>query len=615
MKVNFRKISRWIAGGSVIVVLLIASQPAKAQTSLSAIMPQNSGLCVDVPGGSNQPGTTIEQWSCLPQTNQRFSFIQQTDGSYALQTGNSGLCLDIGANGWQVIQNTCSSATTQKWKLVLLGVSTYQVVNATGGCLNVSGASTQNGGNLIIYGCNTDANEQFKIPNFSGSAPPAVAPVVLPFGQTCPAGSICYYGAGQEGSTYTMSCSSGPLTITDAAYQAPGTGTSCQNYVNSACAGKTNCSVTFSNTNCGLDPVPGVVKTATAIVNCGVKPPAHMPTGMSGHFTTLIDATFGTAIADATVKSRSDLDGLAYYWFEYGPADTDPAYPYQSGTPNYCEGPVGNGADGLYGNFRSRFLHCAPGSPWDRHVLGTDHITLKANCGLEDSNASNCADANIGGGMLRFITSFRPTASNPIVVEMKSILPKGMYGWPAFWLNPGQQAPRNAGGSPGKILSATWPPEIDIFDEFGFNNTKPGHYLIMGDPTNNDDAAYASPLCASQNQSVCDLPITPGGALLPTTTVATFSGSGWYATTYADLTADWHLYSVRLYPDHTEVYLDGILYRERGYTWPTSAPPMQLLISNQTGAKFNDLSAITDQGGIPHGWDWQIAYVRVWQQQ
>ncbi len=491
------------------------STTAHAQ-STSTITAQNSQKCLDISGYSTKPGLSVEQWSCNGGSNQSFSFVPVTGGHYQLQPQHDKLCLDIASNGVQVIQNTCSSSTTQQWSLLQAGVGTYTVVSSSGTCLDISGESTANGGNVIAYSCHGSSNEQFAIPGFS-----------------------------------------------------PASASSTQ----------------------------------------------HNPTGISGSFTSLIDATFGTGRTDATVKSRADLDHLAYYWFEYGPSSTDPAYPFQAGAPNNCMGPTGNGTDSLTGNFYSRFLHCSPGSPWDRHVLSTDRLTLKANCGLQDNNPGNCSDGNIGGGMLRFIKSFRPTANNPIIVEMQGIMPKGDNSWPAFWINPGEQAPRNADGTPGKLLSFGWPPEIDIFDEFlnkASNNVLPGSYLVMGTPTNNNDAAYSSALCSPQGLSICDLPITPGGATLPTTSVAYFNN--WYATTDADLTAGMHVYGAHIYPDHVDALLDGVVYRSRGYTWPTGAPPMQLILSNQTAAKFNNLTGLVDQGGVTNGWNWAISYIRVWQQ-
>ena len=101
---------------------------------------------------------------------------------------------------------------------------------------------------------------------------------------------------------------------------------------------------------------------------------------------------------------------------------------------------------------------------------------------------------------------------------------------------------------------------------------------------------------------------------MPTTSVASFESGTDHFTTVADLTADFHTYGAIIYTDHYDVSLDGMIYRSKGFTWPESSPPMQLLVSNQIGAYFRDLSAITDQGGVTNGWDWDISHVRVWQQ-
>ncbi len=503
--------------------LAFASFSSASAQFTSTVVAQSSGKCLDVNAWQTQPGLPMEQWTCRNNANQNFTFTPASNGSYLIHPQIDGLCLDVDSSGWQVIQNTCNSSASQQWTPKPIGNGAYNLLAANGACLNVSGNSNDDGGNIILFGCDgSSSNERFTIPGFTPAATPA------------------------------------PVST------------------------------------------------------------AHVPTGIPGNFTPLIDATFGTSSADATVKNRADLDKLAYYWFEYGPADTDPPFWAQADAPNDCMGPRGNGTDGLYGNFYSRFMHCGVGSTWDRHVISTDRLTLKASCGLQDNNPANCSDANIGAGMLRFIKSFRPTEGHPIIIEMKGIMPKGNYSWPAFWLNPGEQAPRNADGTPGSIKSRSWPPEIDIFDEYGFNNNTPapGHFLIFGTPVQNHvDAPYASALCASQGKNICDLPLTNGGLNLPTTSVATFTNTGWFAETTDDLTAGWHTYGARIYTDHIDALLDGVVYRSEGFTWPADAPPMQLILSNQTAAKWrDDLSGITDQGGVPHGWDWPIQYVRVWQQ-
>lgn len=334
-------------------------------------------------------------------------------------------------------------------------------------------------------------------------------------------------------------------------------------------------------------------------------PASPPPTGIAGTFVPLINATFGKTVADATAQNRATLftDIGAYPWYIYGPANTNPSRP---GPGNAYEilGPMGNGTDGLYGNYRSRHAHFAPDSPQDVHVLTNDGLTLKAWCGIANGDPNDCNDPNIVSGILRFIPEIRPGSA----VEIRCKMPAGMYSWPAFWLNTGVQAGWLIDGvTPGSVQVANWLAEIDIFDQVGFKFTLPGHYLIAGDPTPLGDAAYAMP---GQSGPV-DLP--PTFIDIFGLTHWTGDSNGWYAHTTPDLTADFHTYGLDWRVDGTlGFYLDGILYRTRGYVWPASAPPAHLIASLQIGCKFNDLSGITPQGGIANGWDLEIEYIRAW---
>jgi hypothetical protein len=323
------------------------------------------------------------------------------------------------------------------------------------------------------------------------------------------------------------------------------------------------------------------------------------PTGMSGTFVPVLDATFGTSVAGATIKNRATLfqDANCYPWYIYGPAATNPSRPGPAGTTYEILGPQGNGTDGLYGNYRSRHAHFAPDSPQDVHLLGPDRLTLRAWCGIANGNPNDATDPNVVSGILRFIPQFKPGSA----FEIKCKMPKGMYSWPAFWLNTGVQAGWQAGNIPGAVQIANWNAEIDIFDQFGFNNTPPGHYLIAGDPTPENAAAYALP----GQTGPTDLPPTftniPGLVTWP---------NGWYATTDADLTEDFHVFGLDWRTDNTlAFYLDGQNYRTRGYVWPADAPPAHLIASLQVGAYFNNLTAMTPQGDA---WNWDIMYIRAW---
>jgi beta-glucanase (GH16 family) len=172
-------------------------------------------------------------------------------------------------------------------------------------------------------------------------------------------------------------------------------------------------------------------------------------------------------------------------------------------------------------------------------------------------------------------------------------MPVAPYAWPAFWLNPGVETPPDHPGGKPHISVLDWPPEIDIFDEFGFNGEKPGHYLISGTPTNHHDAAFGNP---------------------HDTYRAPDYGNKWYYQPKQDLTAGFHTYGFNWGRDNILSYLlDGRVYKRTYYEWHSKGNvPAHLIASLQIGAKFNDLSHITDQGGIPDGWDWPIDYIRVW---
>ncbi len=299
---------------------------------------------------------------------------------------------------------------------------------------------------------------------------------------------------------------------------------------------------------------------------------AVYPTGVEGHFTNRLDATFGRNRPGATIRSKADLDQIAYYRYIYGDATT-----------------VGNGTDGLYGNYRSRHRDYPDGDPRSLHVITDDRLVLKAHCGLQTALRSHCGDGQIESGIVRFALPILPGS----FIEIRTRLPPAQYAWPAFWLNPGTQSPPLHPGGKPVISVLDWPPEIDIFDQFGFNNVMPGHYLISGTPTNKRDADFGRPH---------DLFRDPQW------------GPRWYYTTQQDLTAGDHVFGLAWGTDNTLKYLlDGKVYRVTYFEWHSKGNvPAHLIASLQIGPKFNDLSKMTDQGGRPNGWDWPIDYIRVW---
>ena len=78
----------------------------------------------DVTGGpsATAPGTGIQTWSFGGGTNQQWLPVAVGNGSYRFVARNSGLCLEVpggsSANGVQLSQNTCTGGTAQTFRLV-----------------------------------------------------------------------------------------------------------------------------------------------------------------------------------------------------------------------------------------------------------------------------------------------------------------------------------------------------------------------------------------------------------------------------------------------------------------------------------------------------------------
>ncbi|HVK61095.1 MAG TPA: right-handed parallel beta-helix repeat-containing protein [Bdellovibrionales bacterium] len=99
------------------------------------------------------------------------------------------------------------------------------------------------------------------------------------FGTACAAGSTCNYVGAVENVAAAAKCSSGTMSVKSSVYGAAGKTISCASYASKACNGKASCSLTFSNVNCGSDPIVGTLKSADLTVACSaVTQPTPTPT-------------------------------------------------------------------------------------------------------------------------------------------------------------------------------------------------------------------------------------------------------------------------------------------------------------------------------------------------
>jgi Ricin-type beta-trefoil lectin domain/Domain of unknown function (DUF5122) beta-propeller len=118
-----------------------------------------AAMCVDDPGNSTTPGTTVDLASCTNAAWQNWTI--QPGGTITL----NGLCLDTAdggtASGTQAVLNTCDSGPTQVWTRT---TSNALVNSASGLCLDDPGAATTSGTKLDIASCTGDPSQVWPLP-------------------------------------------------------------------------------------------------------------------------------------------------------------------------------------------------------------------------------------------------------------------------------------------------------------------------------------------------------------------------------------------------------------------------------------------------------------------
>jgi hypothetical protein len=129
-----------------------------------------SSLCVDVPGGQMAAGAFTELDPCGTSASQQFTLVRAADGSFTIQTATSSLCLDsmAGGSSSQTInaeETVCSGSFTQHWRIEPSSTSgAYAIMTQDGtGCLDVTGAGSSAGTQLILWPCSGTISQQNEI--------------------------------------------------------------------------------------------------------------------------------------------------------------------------------------------------------------------------------------------------------------------------------------------------------------------------------------------------------------------------------------------------------------------------------------------------------------------
>ncbi|HPH01494.1 MAG TPA: RICIN domain-containing protein [Spirochaetota bacterium] len=154
-----------LAGLCVLVVFLVSCGAGSADPVADGrfmIVSKASGMALDVPAASSEPGKQIVQWTInskdKPSSNQVWKFIKSgQDGQWKIVSELSKLCLDVQGNSTNnnaaVVQwnDNGSVASNQIWILKKGdGGYTMQALHS-GKMLTVFGVSTEKGGPLVQF--------------------------------------------------------------------------------------------------------------------------------------------------------------------------------------------------------------------------------------------------------------------------------------------------------------------------------------------------------------------------------------------------------------------------------------------------------------------------------
>ena len=115
------------------------------------------GMALDDPGSSTTAGVQLDTWTPATSSNQKWTFTQQSDGSYEIVNVLSGLCVDVDGGGTTageaIDQWTCVGSSNQLWDLTVLSSGAYTITNERSG-LVLTTASTSAGA-LVTQQANT----------------------------------------------------------------------------------------------------------------------------------------------------------------------------------------------------------------------------------------------------------------------------------------------------------------------------------------------------------------------------------------------------------------------------------------------------------------------------
>ena len=119
----------------------------------------DDGLCLDVFGNSQSANAAIDQWTCNGQTNQQFQFLPGTGGYGELRAASSGQDVAVAnsattAGTPDIVQQVPNGAANGLWLPVAQSDGSFAFQNRNSGlCLDVFGATATAGQQLDQWPC------------------------------------------------------------------------------------------------------------------------------------------------------------------------------------------------------------------------------------------------------------------------------------------------------------------------------------------------------------------------------------------------------------------------------------------------------------------------------
>ncbi|MEU0945516.1 RICIN domain-containing protein [Streptomyces canus] len=119
----------------------------------------NNNLCLDVYGASSSAGAAIDQWTCNGQSNQQFQFVPASGGYGELRAQNSGQDVAVAhssttAGTPDIVQQPPGTTANSLWLPVRQSDGSYAFQNRNSGlCLDVYGAGSTAGQQLDQWQC------------------------------------------------------------------------------------------------------------------------------------------------------------------------------------------------------------------------------------------------------------------------------------------------------------------------------------------------------------------------------------------------------------------------------------------------------------------------------